>query len=520
MSRSPKVNSQGWVVLKSFTKPGQAQSRLEELFDLSNTECTMVIFGGAGDLSHRKLVPALYNLHRSGQLSSGFSLFGVDRKQKSTRQYRDELAASVEQYSESSWSSEEWEKIEKKIFYESIDLQDPAAYLYLKEMLDNRAREHHSGNNHLYYLAVSPPLFAIINSNLRRLGLSASSSGWRRIMIEKPFGHDLTSATELNSAISAAFGEEDIYRIDHYLGKEMLQNTMVIRFANTIFEPLWNNNYIDHIQISAAESDGIGDRGRYYDQTGAMRDMVQSHLFQLLTVTAMEPPGRIDADTVRWEKLKLLKNVHLWPGSAASEKIIFGQYSGFLKEKDINARSQTETFAALKLAIDNERWQGVPFYLRIGKKLEDKLVKIVIQFKDPPDPYAHLLPGSSISGRDKLFNLLTLKVQPREGAVLQFNIKKPATVTEIVPAEMDFCQPCAFLINTPEAYERLLKDAMVGDKTRFSAWDEIERAWKVVDSIYKVYNRAEFPMQSYEPGSTGPQAAGEMLGREGRRWWY
>ncbi len=487
---------------------------------MSNNKCTIVIFGGAGDLSHRKLILALYNLHRSGQLSSGFSLVGVDSKQKSTRQYRNELAASVEKYSESTWSSEEWKKIEKKIYYKSIDLQDAACYLHLKEMLGVRTREHHSGNKHLYYLAVSPQLFAIINANLRRLGMSASSSGWRRIMIEKPFGYDLASAAELNSAISTAFSEEDIYRIDHYLGKEVLKNTLVIRFANTIFEPLWNNNYIDHVQISAAENDGIGNRGRYYDLTGAMRDMVESHLFQMLTITAMEPPGRIDADTVRWEKLKLLKNVRLWPGKAASEKVVFGQYRGFLNEKDINSRSQTETFAALKLAIDNERWQGVPFYLRTGKKLEDKLVKIVIQFKDPPDPYAHILPGSSISGRDKLFNLLTLKVQPREGAVLQFNIKKPATVTEIVPAEMDFCQPCAFLINTPEAYERLLKDAMVGDKTRFSAWDEIERAWKVVDSIYEEFKRAELQMHSYKPGSKGPQAAGEMLGREGRRWWH
>ncbi len=271
---------------------------------MSDNECTVVIFGGAGDLSHRKLVPALYNLHRSGQLSSGFSLVGVDRKQKSTWKYRDELAASVEKYSGSTWSSEEWNKMEKKIYYEAVDLQDTDCYLHLKAMLEARAREHPSGNNHLYYLAVSPQLFAIINANLRRLGMSASSSGWRRIMIEKPFGYDLTSAAELNSAISTAFSEEDIYRIDHYLGKEMLQNTLVIRFANTIFEPLWNNNYIDHVQISAAESDGIGDRGRYYDLTGAMRDMVESHLFQMLAITAMEPPGRIDADTVRSQQGK------------------------------------------------------------------------------------------------------------------------------------------------------------------------------------------------------------------------
>ncbi len=485
--------------------------------------CTMIIFGGAGDLAHRKLIPALYNLHFTGQLPSGFTLIGADRKQRSSLQYREELVASVKKYSDSTWSEEQWNKLAPKIHYHGIDLEDGAAYSRLREFVADLDGGQQNRDSLLYYLALPPQFFGLVAGNLQRQGMNASRSGWCRILIEKPFGHDLASARELDASLAEVFGEQNIYRIDHYLGKEMLQNILVIRFANCIFEPLLNNEYVDNIQITAAESDGIGDRGRYYDRAGAMRDMIQSHLFQMLALTAMESPGNMESENVpenvHREKLKLLKDVQSWPDGTASDKIVFGQYRGFLEENDISTRSQTESFAALKMAVNNDRWQGVPFYLRTGKKLKDKLAKIVIQFKMPHSLYSRILPGSSGPDQENLPNLLTLKVQPKEGVVFQFNINKPGSTGEIVPVDMDFCQPCAYMFNTPEAYERLLLDAMLGDKTRFSSWKEVERAWAIVDSIYEEHNLAGRFLHTYEPGSWGPHAVADMLDREGRRWW-
>lgn len=481
--------------------------------------CTMAIFGGTGDLAHRKLVPALYNLHLNGQLPSAFSLVGIGRKEKTDARYREDLAVSVREYSASTWKEDQWSKLAANIYYRAGDLQDESSYPELKKNLEACYPAHGSGHNYLYYLAVAPQLFNSIAGNLSRLGMAAEGPGWRRILIEKPFGYNLSSARELNAALCAAFHENNIYRIDHYLGKEMLQNILVIRFANTVFEPLWNNRFIDHVQISAAESDGIGDRGRYYDRAGAMRDMVQSHLLQMLAVTAMEPPVKNDPASIRIKKLELLSALQLWPANEFRENVIFGQYKGFLQEKDISPNSQTETFAAVKLAVNNARWQGVPFYLRTGKKLQDKLAKVVIQFKKPVDLYFPENLVAPDDSRADLLNLLTLKIQPREGVVFQFNIKKPASTSEIVPVDMDFCQPCAFLINTPEAYERLLSDAMSGDSARFTAWDEVESCWKLVDDIYSSYRHSEQPVYAYEPGVTGPPEALEMLSRIGRRWW-
>lgn len=483
--------------------------------------CTMVVFGGTGDLAHRKLVPALYNLQINGQLPPAFALLGVGRREKSSAEYREELAASVKEHSAQTWNEEIWPQLAAKIYYQVGDLRDASSYPALKEALETCSREQGSGQNYLFYLAVAPHLFASIAGNLSRNGMAAGDPGpdWRRIMIEKPFGYDLASARELNAALCAAFHEDNIYRIDHYLGKEMMQNILVIRFANSVFEPLWNNRFIDHVQISAAESDGIGDRGRYYDRAGAMRDMVQSHLLQMLAITAMEPPAENDPESIRLKKLELLNAIRLWPEESASDKVVFGQYRGFQQEKDIAPNSETETYAAVKLAVNNQRWQGVPFYLRTGKKLQDKMAKIVIQYKKPSALYFPDQLGSTGEDHPDLLNLLTLKVQPREGVVFQFNIKKPATTAEIVPVEMDFCQACAFLINTPEAYERLLADAMSGDPARFSSWDEVECSWRLTDSIYKAHQRSGKPVSVYEPGSLGPAAAVEMLNRQGCRWW-
>ncbi len=479
----------------------------------------MIIFGGTGSLAHRKLVPAIYEMQQVGQLPIGFTVLGVGRKNKSSAQYRQELAASVEEYSASPFEKELWEKTASGLHYHAMDVEDSSAYQGLKDTIDKLSASHTKAQNIIYYLALAPRLFDSVAANLKQHGLNNSSDGWRRIIIEKPFGNNLASAAALNEALTGTFNERDIYRIDHYLGKEMLQNILVIRFANCIFEPLWKNRYIDNIQITASEDSGIGERGHYYDLSGAMRDMVQSHLFQMLALTSLEPPSHVDVDSLYQEKLRLLEKISIWPEGSTKDNVVFGQYAGYRDEPDVSSASQTETFTFLKLAIDNERWRGVPFYLRTGKMLDEKIAKIVIQFKVPLQISSHLLPEGSLADKRFLPNLLTLKVQPREGVVFQFNIKKPATMAEIVPVDMDFCQPCAFLINTPEAYERLLADAMAGDKTRFSSWKEIECSWSIIDSIYKDYRLEGGCLHPYQPGSRGPEAVSSILDRDKRNWW-
>jgi glucose-6-phosphate 1-dehydrogenase len=479
----------------------------------------MLIFGGTGDLAYRKLAPAIYNLFLNGTLPADFNLIGIGRKEKNSDSYRNELAAAVKKYSSRSWKEELWPDLAAKIEYLSCDLSDDEGYRFLKKELEKRS-DSKKNNNYLFYLAVAPQLFEPIAANLGRNQLSVSPRGWRRIMIEKPFGFNLDSARKLNAALCAAFEDKNVYRVDHYLGKEMLQNILVIRFANSVFEPLWNKGYIEQVQITAAENEGIGDRGRYYDRAGAMRDMIQSHLLQILAVVAMEPPGDIEPETIRRGKLDLIESISLWPESELSGTLILGQYNGYRQEKDVEAKSDTETFAVLKMALNNKRWQGVPFYLRTGKKLQEKHAKIVIQFKTPPVVSPWLVGKDSKIRGEMLPNLLTLKIQPSEGVVFQFNIKKPATTDQIVPVDMDFCQPCAFLINTPEAYERLLADAFAGDLSRFSSWAEIEKAWALIDGIYN-YQKLENQnnLCRYEPGSWGPEEADQLLRKDGFKWW-
>ncbi len=479
----------------------------------------MVVLGGTGDLAHRKLAPAVYNLHHLGSLPQDFAFVGVGRKQKSDDQFRNELAESVNKYSSSSWDDQKWADLSPRIYYHQGDIRYADSYPDLKERIEECNRANGGSNNVLYYLALTPNLFTPAVENLNRHGMVQMESGWQRIMIEKPFGFDLQSARELNDVISSAFSEDNIFRIDHYLGKEMLQNILVLRLANSVFEPLWNERFISHVQIIASENEGIGDRGRYYDRFGAMRDMVQSHLLQMLALTAMEPPQEAGPEAVRAERLKLLNAVQLWPEEEERSNLVLGQYKGYKKEKDVDAHTGTETFAALKLAVNNQRWQGVPFYLRTGKNLDEKIAKIVIQFKKPPFfYYGNPLKDLELD-YDSLLNILTLKVQPQEGVVFQFNIKKPASTSEIVPAKMDFCQPCAFLINTPEAYERLIADAIAGDTDRFSSWNEVERAWTLIDYIYEQSKKSAHKPHLYEPGSRGPAEADKITEEDGYRWW-
>jgi len=479
----------------------------------------MVVFGGTGDLAHRKLAPAVYNLHHQGLLSPDFALVGMGRKKKSDDQFRHELAESVNKYSSSSWDDQKWADLSPRIYYHQGDIRYSDSYPALKERVEECNRANGKSNNILYYLALTPNLFAPAVESLNAHGMVEMETGWQRIMIEKPFGFDLNSARDLNDVISSAFSEESIFRIDHYLGKEMLQNILVLRLANSVFEPLWNERFISQVQIIASENEGIGDRGRYYDRFGAMRDMVQSHLLQMLALTAMEPPQEAGPEAVRAERLKLLNAVQLWSGKEERNNLVLGQYKGYKQEKDVDRHTSTETFAALKLAVNNRRWQGVPFYLRTGKKLDEKIAKIVIQFKKPPSFYYGNPLKELELDYDSLLNILTLKVQPQEGVVFQFNIKKPASTSEIVPAKMDFCQPCAFLINTPEAYERLIADAIAGDMDRFSSWSEVERAWTLIDHIYEQSKKGAQKPHLYEPGSSGPAEAEKLTEEDGYQWW-
>jgi glucose-6-phosphate 1-dehydrogenase len=372
----------------------------------------------------------------------------------------------------------------------------------------------------MYYLAVSPEYFGIIAEKLQTFGLIKENRGYHRVLIEKPFGKDLTSAKNLSKHITNIFSEENTYRIDHYLGKEMLQNVLVIRFANAIFEPIWNKTYIDHVQITSTETLGIDERGGYYDQSGALKDMFQNHLLQFLALIAMEPPERIEAEKIRDEKVEVFKALHVYSDNEVKENVVRGQYSeniersipGYRQESRVPNDSNTETFVAIKLAIENERWAGVPFYIRTGKQLKRKSVEVVLQFK--PRPLGLMF----CSEAGMIPNQLIIRIQPTEGVFLRFNAKKPGQGNDTTPVGMDFCQNCSIGYNSPEAYEHLLYGAMKGDKTLFTRWDEIEYSWRFVDAIKSAWDKEQPDFPNYIAGSDGPKDADELMNRDGRQW--
>ncbi|OYD08896.1 glucose-6-phosphate dehydrogenase [Paludifilum halophilum] len=481
----------------------------------------MVIFGGAGDLARRKLFPALYSLYRSGLLDRRFAVVGVGRSEREDEQYRQIVRESVDSHSRMDVENEEdWSSFAERFHYVSLDVGTAQGYGKLRERVERCERERGIPGNRLFYLAIGPELFGRVSSLLNEEHLTRTE-GWKRLVIEKPFGHDYESARELNDQIRQSFQEEEIYRIDHYLGKEMVQNIEVIRFANTLFEALWNNRYISNVQITASETVGVEDRASYYDRAGALRDMVQNHILQMLMMVAMEPPSRLNPEAIRDEKVKVLRSLRRWKSDdEVSQNIVRGQYLAgrvdgeevppYREEEGVPAGSVNETYVAGRLFVDNFRWSGVPFYIRTGKRMRQKSTEVVIQFKDvPQNLYFN-------KNNDLGPNLLVITVSPEEGLSLQFNAKKPGGDNEVIPIAMDFCNNCAE--DTPEAYESLLHDALEGDLTFFTHWDEVSLAWKFVDPIREAWDRDPESLTFYESGSWGPAEADQILKEEGHRW--
>lgn len=485
--------------------------------------CILVIFGGTGDLTHRKLMPALYNLMCSNMLTENFAVVSVGRREKSDETYREEVYESISSYSRFEPDLLKWNWLKERIFYRKFDFTDSEGYRCLNEFVDNLDGVYKTGGNRIFYLAVAPEHFDVIVEKLNQQGMVKNQNSWQRVMIEKPFGTDLKSAQYLNSRITAVFSEENTYRIDHYLGKEMLQNIMAIRFANLLFEPVWNSKYIDNIQISSMETVGVENRGSYYEMSGALRDMVQNHMLQLITLTAMEPPVSLDAEAIRDEKIKVLRSLEQFTPEIIRKNVVRGQYgsavvnnkrlNAYREEERVSPTSEVETFFAMKLNIENFRWAGTPFYIRTGKRMPCKYTDIIIQFKQLPGVLYFKEHGNLEP------NLLIIRIQPTEGVFLRFNAKKPGTTTTIIPVQMDFCQNCQVGSNSPEAYERLIYDAIRGDSTLFTRWDEVEYSWKFVDRIVDTWNNEKPVFPNYKPDTWGPLEANELLEKDGNKWW-
>jgi glucose-6-phosphate 1-dehydrogenase len=483
----------------------------------------VAIFGASGDLTRRKLVPALYALAVEERLPPGLAVLGVARRPLSDEAFRREMREAVALHGQTGPPDQtRWAAFAERLFYHRLDFTDTAAYAGLAARLGELDARAGTRGNGLFYLATPPSAYPVIVTRLGGAGL-ARGAGYRRVVIEKPFGRDLASARALNAAVAAAFPESQVYRIDHYLGKETVQNILVLRFANAIFEPVWNRAHVDHVQITVAEALGVEERGAYYEEAGALRDMIQNHLLQLLCLVAMEPPATFDADAVRDEKTKVLRAIVPIRLDEVERVAVRGQYApgtvlgqpvhGYREEPGVAPDSATETFAALRLELANWRWAGVPFYLRSGKRLPKRVTEIAIQFRRPP----HLLFGADASGL--LPNALVLRIQPDEGVAFRFGAKLPVQDFRIRPVTMDFRYGRSFGVSPPEAYERLLLDALRGDATLFAREDWVVAAWAILAPIQAAWEAepaAKLPI--HEAGSWGPAEADELLEREGRRW--
>jgi len=507
---------------KPIDNPLREGLRLERMPD----PCVVVLFGGTGDLSARKVVPALYQLWRTNLLPHEFVVLALGRREMDDDDYRAEVRTALERFSRVQPLDETVATaFIERILYQRLDFDDAGAFDALATRLTGIDEEHATGGNRLFYLATQPSAFSEIVAQLGRVGLDHEThgGGWRRIVIEKPFGHDLDSARRLNRDVGKVFRESQIYRIDHYLGKETVRNLLVFRFGNGIFEPIWNRRHIDHVQITVAESIGVEGRGAFYEETGASRDFLQNHLLQLLSLVAMEPPATFEANALRDEKVKVLRALQDVTPEIVRHDVVRGQYGlgwvggtpvpGYREEPKVDQASETETFVAAKLGIDDWRWSGVPFYVRVGKRLPKRSTEIAIQFKEVP----HRLFVESSSDPEP--NLLAIRIQPDEGIMLRFGAKIPGLGIDVRSVTMDFTYGSAFAVDSPDAYETLILDALLGDASLFTRADEVETAWAIVDPIISAWADDEPPdFPNYEAGTWGPAAADDLLGRDGRRW--
>ncbi|MGI8702168.1 MAG: glucose-6-phosphate dehydrogenase [Nocardioidaceae bacterium] len=483
--------------------------------------CGMVIFGVTGDLSRKKVMPAIYDLANRGLLPPGFALVGFARRDWATQDFAKIVHDSVMEHARTPFREEVWNQLSRGFRFVPGDFSDDVAFDQLHDVIAELDRERGTAGNHAFYLAIPPRFFPDVIDQLKKHGLADPVAGaWRRLVVEKPFGHDLASAMELNSVISDVFPAESVFRIDHYLGKETVQNILALRFANQFFEPVWNSNYVDHVQITMAEDIGIGSRAGYYDGIGAARDVIQNHLMQLMALIAMEEPVSFDAQSLRMEKQKVLRSVRLpnrldlttsrgqyGPGWAGGVKV-----GGYLQEEDIPSTSTTETFAAIKLEIDTRRWAGVPFYLRTGKRLGRRVTEVAVVFKRAPH-----LPFDKTATEELGENAAVIRVQPDEGVTMRFGAKVPGTAMEIRDVNMDFAYGGTFVESSPEAYERLILDVLLGDPPLFPQLEEVELSWKVLDPVIEYWSSHGKP-DTYPSGTWGPQSAVDMLARDGRVW--
>jgi len=479
----------------------------------------MTIFGATGDLTRRKLLPALYDLAAQDLLPDQFAIVGFGRRAQDEAAFRQSLGEGIKEFSRLPFDEAKWHWLEGRIFYQQgADYGDADSHQKLEERLNEVAKSVGAGDNRLYYLSVPPEEFSPIISNLGQVRKAALKAGadknaWRRIIVEKPFGTDLKSAIELNALIARYFPEQEVFRIDHYLGKETVQNILTLRFGNLLWEPIWNNHYVDQIQIVVAEKVDVGKRAGYYETSGALRDMVVNHMFQVMSLVCMEPPSSLGADDVRDEKLKVLRSIKPMTPEQVAHNTLRGQYDGYKQAEGVAPDSQTETFVALKLEIDNWRWGGVPIYLRHGKNLAERVSEVVIRWKDVPNVLYNEESGAPLKS-----NMLMMRIQPNDGFALRMNAKVPGS-NEVRDVRMNFDYAETFGAEPPEAYERLLHDALIGDSTLFTRRDESETAWGIVDPILNAWHGGHAPAPfPYAPGTWGPKEADEFINRDGRRW--
>ena len=483
-----------------------------------------VIFGGTGDLAKRKLIPALYSLFKEGELSPDFAIVSISKDAKSEAEYHDEMKASLRLFTSYEINDEVWNSFCKKLFYKIIDFSvDDGGYRNLQTFLSELDSRFNTAGNRIFYLAVAPEFFGLIINDLQLNGMIKNKSSWQRVMVEKPFGTSLKMAKALNKGILKVLNEEKLFRIDHYLGKEMVQNIIAIRFCNSIFESMWNHHYIDNIQITSTELIGIENRGAYYENAGVLKDMLQNHILQMLSLVCMEPPVNLDPESIRDEKVKVLKSLRLFNEETAGTDIVVGQYGrgtvnerevvGYKEEEKVSSESTTSTFIALKAHVDNFRWGGVPIYIRAGKRLDKRVSEIAIHFKKLPGTFFYKEFANTIP------DILVINIQPNEGIRFYINAKRPGSDFAIERVGMEYCQTCRYVGNYPEAYERLILEAIRNNPAFFTRWDELEYSWKYIESIEKALKNTEFEYPNYQAGSYGPERAETFMERDDRSWW-